>query len=263
MTQPASYDFAVRRGSAGDYAAIIFTILQIDGLAPVPLLGSTVTLTITLACGTTLVKSSAAGDVTLDPVAGTVTWLPTVAETLAIAPGRIDTYDLTILFPNGSLGPYLTGFIVGLDDGDMPPSGCAATGTGLSTLVRVIKVLVPGTPGTPGNLLTRYAAAIVAGHQAVRSITGGIGPATSDDLLGAGATLGISTNAAQVGQPVTVQSSGELIEQTWNWKPGAVFLGLSGALTQTPPTTGVLQQIGVSTSPTSILVDIQDPTVRH
>jgi hypothetical protein len=36
-----------------------------------------------------------------------------------------------------------------------------------------------------------------------------------------------------------------------------VFLSLTGGLTNTPPTTGYLQIIGVATSPTEILVNVQ------
>lgn len=170
MTQPASYDFAIRRGSAGDYAAISLAVLQIDGVTPVPLAGATATMTIALACGTTLVLSSApGGELTLDIIASTITWLPTRKQTLAISPGQIDTYDLTIAFANGSVGPYLTGFLIGLDDGDPVPEWCQPCGTGLSSLVRVIKVLVPGPPGPPGEVDADTIAALQAQIDALKA----------------------------------------------------------------------------------------------
>ncbi len=121
-----------------------------------------------------------------------------------------------------------------------------------------------GPAGPISGILNKPALAPLGGHTVVKSGLGGVDKASSDSVGDAGSVIGISLNAAiAAGQAVQVATDGEIFEATWAWAAGPVFLGLAGALTQTPPATGILQQIGVASSPTSILIDIQDPTLRQ
>ena len=71
-------------------------------------------------------------------------------------------------------------------------------------------------------------------HLVVKTVAGGaVAPASSDQPCDAGLVLGIT--AASAGTPAQVATSGEIVEPTWPWQPGPVFLGLNGAPTQTPP----------------------------
>lgn len=73
---------------------------------------------------------------------------------------------------------------------------------------------------------------------------------------------GISLQAAMSGDSVSVCFGGLVIEPSWSWIPDeVVFIGNDGLLTQAPPTTGILQQIGVSINGTSILVQPYAPVI--
>ena len=78
-----------------------------------------------------------------------------------------------------------------------------------------------------------------------------------------GRVIGITVNAAASGANVAIAPSGELTEVSWNWIPGAVFVGANGFLTQTPPASGFTQAIAAVITPTRIRVQILSPTLRQ
>jgi len=78
-----------------------------------------------------------------------------------------------------------------------------------------------------------------------------------------GRVIGITVNAAASGTNVAIAPSGELTETSWNWTPGAVFVGANGVLTQAPPASGFTQAIAVVITPTRIRVQILSPTLRQ
>lgn len=103
-------------------------------------------------------------------------------------------------------------------------------------------------------VLTATAASAIGGHRGVRIDGAGQVLLASAATLDPGATVGVSTHAAVAGDPVTVQLAGPLEESGWAWALGAVFLGEGGALTQVPPTAGVLVRIGTALGSTGVLV---------
>ncbi len=252
---PIEQDLHVRIGSAGTYATIAVAFYQADGVTLVQLADATVTLAIANDDGVYLTKSTADGSLALDTSASSATWIPTAAETSMVRPGRLDRYVYDVLFPNGSSGPYLEGYLVG-DEGGGDPNVSAG----------VVKILVPGPPGPPGangSVIAKTPAGTISGHKVAKANGDGtVSLASSDDPASLGTVLGVTLGAASAPAQVQIGLQDEIFEPTWAWRPGPVFLGLAGALTQMPPLAGVLQQIGVSTSPTSILVDIQSPTMR-
>jgi len=86
--------------------------------------------------------------------------------------------------------------------------------------------------------------------------------ADKDDIANIGEVLGLTTAVSTTGNPVTIQTGGEISDTSWTWSKGSVFMGDSGELTQTPPTVGVLQKVGTVLTATSILIDIDDPVLR-
>ena len=65
---------------------------------------------------------------------------------------------------------------------------------------------------------------------------------------------GISQAATAAGQVVQACISGMMSDPAWSWAPGkALYVGM-GALTQTPPTSGTLHNVGVAMSVTDIIV---------
>jgi hypothetical protein len=122
-----------------------------------------------------------------------------------------------------------------------------ADGTGSGTSTDTIEAIADGT---------------INGHRAVRvSGAGRVALANSDDPLTAGTVIGVSLTAAFDGETVTVQIIGEINEPTFNFTPGPVYFTATGALTQTLPASGYLQQIAVALDTTEISVQIGPPIV--
>lgn len=108
-------------------------------------------------------------------------------------------------------------------------------GTGMSTQVRdIVKVLSDGSVQTISNNLASSIPYGIFGIVYTKPST------TTCEVITAGMISGFS-----------------------GLTPGApVWVSETGGLTQTPPLTGVLQQIGVSITPTSIFVQLQQAIAR-
>lgn len=133
-----------------------------------------------------------------------------------------------------------------------------------------IAVPAQGPPGPPGPMgpsggagFERVADVPLGGHRVVRATSStGVDYASSDDPTHRDVVLGITSGAAGAGSPISVVSSGSMIEPTWSWTPNQpIYAGLNGALTQTAPTSGWLRILGFATSPTSIVVQLLPPIV--
>lgn len=112
-----------------------------------------------------------------------------------------------------------------------------------------------GVSGDGGALAFAITAgANLSGHTVVKASGSGALPASSALASDAGKVIGITTGAASSGALASVQSSGEIEEPSWSWLPGPVYFTSSGTLTQTAPTTGFVQQIGIAISPTTLMV---------
>lgn len=97
------------------------------------------------------------------------------------------------------------------------------------------------------------------GHIAVSTNSFGkvIAPTLIEDTT---VILGIITSAYSADDVVSVQITGTITEPSWNWTLGLpIFVGPNGTLTQTPPSTGVLQIIAYPILSNRILIDKQQP----
>ncbi|MCX4195971.1 hypothetical protein OMR07_10540 [Methylobacterium organophilum] len=114
-------------------------------------------------------------------------------------------------------------------------------------------------PAVP-DLVTSYTArADLGGHRVVCAVPGGVDLASSDDAESASAVIGLTTAAAAAGSPVSVVTHGPVVEPSWSFAIGPVYLGRDGLLTQDPPTAGCVLRIGRATAPTVLLVDLDEP----
>lgn len=87
--------------------------------------------------------------------------------------------------------------------------------------------------------------------------------ADSSDPTQTGLVAGITITAASSGDPVYVQSSGQIFDSSWNWTIGdKLFFDSTGTLTTNPPATGFVQMVGVATQPTQITVALYPPILR-
>lgn len=117
----------------------------------------------------------------------------------------------------------------------------------------------PGIPGpTGGSALQRTAGATLSALVVVYEEDGEVFALDKDDDANIDQLLGLTVTAADLGEPINVQRSGEVNNSGWALTPGRVYLGASGALTQTPATNGNDVLIGRAVSATRLLLDIQD-----
>lgn len=117
----------------------------------------------------------------------------------------------------------------------------------------------PGPAGPAGGAeLTRAAAQALGGHRVVRALgDGSVNYASADEIAHAELILGVTMEAAAMGASVRVRSAGEISEGSWAWALGPVFCGLNGVLTQTPPASGFLRQIGFADAADRIIIDLK------
>ena len=119
-----------------------------------------------------------------------------------------------------------------------------------------------GPPGAAGSDSAVYVAnGAISGHVVAAETTpGAVVPASVNNATHMLRIVGITTNASISGGNVAVQHRRTLTHPGWAFTPNAlVYLGLSGALVQTPPVAQFTQVIGVAQSATSLLVSIQPP----
>jgi hypothetical protein len=84
--------------------------------------------------------------------------------------------------------------------------------------------------------------------------------ATPDTLANA-VVIGISTTAGNTGETITIKTSGQLSDASWNWTKGAIYLGANGSLTQTAPTGGsIIVHVAKAITSTTLIIDI-DTTI--
>lgn len=74
-----------------------------------------------------------------------------------------------------------------------------------------------------------------------------------------GLVVGISKSAVNIGELVSVVYSGELNGFTGLIVNQSVYVSVNGTLTQTIPTSGYIQKLGVATSSSTILIHIDPP----
>lgn len=117
---------------------------------------------------------------------------------------------------------------------------------------------VQGLPGPAGIGTVIYATGdqAIGGHRVVKATATGVDYADSSNSSDQGKVVGITASAFAAGDLVKVYTAGEIIESTWTWTPGPVYLGTNGLLTQTVPTSGFVQQVGVAHEPTKLVVQI-------
>ena len=118
-----------------------------------------------------------------------------------------------------------------------------------------------GAKGDSVTAVTKVAATVLNGNRVVTLDASGEAIfADSSTLAHRDKVLGITTGAAVLGGDATIQTYGELTEPSWAWTAGEpVYLGLTGLLTQTPPTTGFLQRMGFAVVATKLFIDIDSP----
>ncbi len=108
------------------------------------------------------------------------------------------------------------------------------------------------------------AAVALGGFKAVAFRDDGrVEPADHDHPAHVSRLAGVTLAAAEADTEARVCLDGPVRFNGWSWTPGApVFVGRSGALTQTPPKTGFVRHIGFASGRDSLLVRLEPPIRR-
>lgn len=118
----------------------------------------------------------------------------------------------------------------------------------------------PAGPAGDGSKITKIADTAIGGHRVVMaSSANGTAIADKDTPSHMHLVLGITEGAAMAGNPAAIVARGELVEPSWSFSVGPVYLGNNGLMTQTAPTTGFILKIGTAIAPTVLLIDIGAP----
>ena len=118
----------------------------------------------------------------------------------------------------------------------------------------------PGRTGPPGGEFVEFIASVaLGGHRAVSGSGATVGYATATDPESAERCVGVTLHAAAAGAALQVKRFGLIVEPTWAWQVGPVFLAINGGLTQAPPDSGTCLQIGVALDATTLDVRIGTP----
>lgn len=152
-----------------------------------------------------------------------------------------------------------------------PMSGISQTQRDAKVVIRVDQGLVDmGVSAGGSGLCTRedrgdyICAENISGQRIVKQNPDGtISYADHNDIAGMDATLGLSLQAGLAGGAISVLFFGEYSHAGWTWVPKKpIFLGTSGNITQTAPTTGFLLRIGFASEADEIVLRIDTPIVR-
>lgn len=118
-----------------------------------------------------------------------------------------------------------------------------------------------GPAGPAGGEASIYTAAVILGGHRVVYLTSSatLDYADSTNPAHANLVIGITLDAAASGAPVSVQHDGLLIDPSFTFTVGMVYVGTNGMMTQTPPTSGFLQVVGIAINATTLFVNLQEP----
>lgn len=123
----------------------------------------------------------------------------------------------------------------------------------------------PGPPGPAGQAVSTQdltASSTISAYTVVALSNGQAAIADSSIPSQIGNVIGVSKNGAAQGATVTVQYGGPVTYNGWDWTLGLpVFVGTTGRLTQTSPSSGFNQIIGFPINSTTLLVLLQSPTL--
>jgi len=108
--------------------------------------------------------------------------------------------------------------------------------------------------GGSGSQVTKVADVDLGGNRVVIITATGVDYADSSNQAHVDLVLGLTNSAALVAESVIITTNGEVVEPSWSWSLGNVYVGVNGALTQTVPTVGFVQIIGVATASDTLLV---------
>ena len=102
------------------------------------------------------------------------------------------------------------------------------------------------------------AGATLSALKAVYADVSGDVLAADSSNLATSNVVGVTKTSASIGASIDVVTYGALNDALWSWTVGQlVYVGAAGALTQTPPTTGYVCQVGIAVKTTQVNINLQ------
>lgn len=108
-------------------------------------------------------------------------------------------------------------------------------------------------------MVIRNATQITGGQRIMVSIGGDLEYADQTNLTHADRLCGMTLNAANIGEPLKIQTVGNIRDPIFTWAIGTpLYLGTNGLLTEIVPTTGILWQLAEMVAENTILLNPQN-----
>lgn len=105
-------------------------------------------------------------------------------------------------------------------------------------------------------MVIRNATQVTGGHRVMVSIGGNLEYADQTNLTHADRICGMTLNAANIGEPLRIQTVGNIRDPIFTWVVGTpLYLGTNGMLTDIVPTTGILWQLAEMVAENTILLN--------
>lgn len=92
--------------------------------------------------------------------------------------------------------------------------------------------------------------------------SGSVFYASADAPAHSGAIEGITMHAAVLDDTIAVLRQGQIIDASLNLTPGILFLGVNGTIVSTPPVSGMLVQVGLASTSSTAVIDVQPAILR-
>lgn len=100
----------------------------------------------------------------------------------------------------------------------------------------------------------------LVGMRAAAIVLGGVVHFDKDTPAHAGLCRGIVRATVSSGSPAYVLLHGPITNQSWAWTPLLpIYVGTDGQLTQTRPTSGLVQEVAKAESTTRIFIEVKTP----
>lgn len=116
-----------------------------------------------------------------------------------------------------------------------------------------------GPAGTNTDIIV-YSSIDISTNKVIAVVNGSVVYADSSNVNHAGSVIGISSNSASAGNPITVKTVGELSGFAL-LTPGKMYLSTNGNFSTTMPSTGFIQSLGVIITSSSLVIKIGDPII--
>ena len=132
----------------------------------------------------------------------------------------------------------------------------------VETIVQAFPAGLKGDKGdaADGIVTTTPIGESFSGHTVIASLGTGLVIADNTNVSHIGKVIGITSGSSTSGMPLTLTTSGGTLNGFTGLSTGSVyFLSTGGTITNSTPTVGFIQQVGIALSTTELNINILSP----